>query len=328
MVDTSILMLAAAAASGTALPDIEIKARVQAERVKIEQQGRASARVRLEPSGDERIDVERNLPRGKSTYRNLDLRLTIEGRLADPAAARANASVTIQDQGDLNMTRGHGFFATSVFALALAASPAQAQQRQAAPTNSPAVAYLSQVPASEQPDVVLDVPNLSVEQLTLEVQGLEAHISLDARLANLLRLNAGADVTLESVKLDIKGVQASAALVVRLDNVRAIIERTLQTLDNNPQIITELTGTLDNAVGVTGGVLNNTVDTVGDLTSDVLRSGAVLDLANSGLSAVSQTVNAAGQTVRRLRASDGSLYEVVTDAANRIVSSSRVGSPG
>ena len=227
------------------------------------------------------------------------------------------------------MTRGHGFFATSVFALALAASPAQAQQkRQAAPTNSPAVAYLSQVPASEQPDVVLDVPNLSVEQLTLEVEGLEAHISLDARLANLLRLNAGADVTLESVKLDIKGVQASAALVVRLDNVRAIIERTLQTLDNNPQIITELTGTLDNAVGVTGGVLNNTVDTVGDLTSDVLRSGAVLDLANSGLSAVSQTVNAAGQTVRRLRASDGSLYEVVTDAANRIVSSSRVGSPG
>ena len=121
---------------------------------------------------------------------------------------------------------------------------------------------------------------------------------------------------------------AQATLIVRLDNVRAIIERTLQTLDNNPQIITELTGTLDNAVGVTGGVLNNTVDTVGDLTSDVLRSGAVLDLANSGLSAVSQTVNAAGQTVRRLRASDGSLYEVVTDAANRIVSSSRVGSPG
>ena len=226
------------------------------------------------------------------------------------------------------MTRGHAVFATSALALALAASPAQAQQRQAGQANSPAVSYLSQVPASEQPDVVLDVPNLSVEQLTLEVQGLEAHISLDARLANLLRLNAGADVQLESVKFDIKGVQASAALVVRLDNVRAIIERTLQTLDNNPQIITELTGTLDNAVNVTGGVLNNTVDTVGDLTGDVLGSGAVLDLARSGLSAVSQTVNAAGQTVRRVRASDGTLYEVVTDAANRIVSSTRIGSPG
>lgn len=75
-------------------------------------------------------------------------------------------------------------------------------------------------------------------------------------------------------------------------------------------------------------MLNNTVDTVGDLTNNVLQSGAVFDLATSGLFAVSQTVNAAGQTVRRLRASDGTLYEVVTDAANRIVSSTRVGSPG
>ena len=128
------------------------------------------------------------------------------------------------------MTRGHAVFATSALALALAASPAQAQQRQAGQANSPAVSYLSQVPASEQPDVVLDVPNLSVEQLTLEVQGLEAHISLDARLANLLRLNAGADVTLESVKLDIKGVQASAALVVRLEpsgDERIDVERNL-----------------------------------------------------------------------------------------------------
>ena len=100
MVGTSILMLAAVAASGNALPDIEINARVQAKRVKIDQQGRATARVRLEPAGDERVDVERNLPRGKSTYRNLDLRLTIEGRLADPAAAPANAPATIQRQGD------------------------------------------------------------------------------------------------------------------------------------------------------------------------------------------------------------------------------------
>lgn len=100
MVGTPILIIAAAAAWSTAQPDIEINARIQAKSVKIEQQGRASARVRLEPSGGERIEVERNLPRGKSTYRNLDLRLTIEGRLTDPAAARTNASATIQDQGE------------------------------------------------------------------------------------------------------------------------------------------------------------------------------------------------------------------------------------
>jgi hypothetical protein len=157
------------------------------------------------------------------------------------------------------------------------------------------------------------------------VQGLEANVALDARLANLLHLTAGADVKLESVKLDIKGVQAQAALIVRLDNVRAIIERTLQTLDNNPQIITQLTGTLDNAVNVTGGVVNNTVRTVGDLTQNVLRSGAVLDVARSGLTVVSEVAGTAGQTVRRLRGADGAVYEVVTDTAGRILRSARVG---
>ena len=223
------------------------------------------------------------------------------------------------------MTLRHATLAASALAALAIASPAQAQDdRGRAAANSPAVAILNAVPADQQPDVVLDIPNLSVEQITLEVQGLEAHVALDAQLADLLKLTAGADVTLESVKLDIKGVQAQAALIVRLDNVRAIIERTLQTLDNNPQIITQLTGTIDNAVNVTGGVVNNTVDTVGDLTQGPLRSGAVLDLARSGLSTVSQTVNAAGETVRRVRASDGALYEVVTDAANRILRSSRV----
>jgi hypothetical protein len=202
---------------------------------------------------------------------------------------------------------------------ALIAMPAAAQQAQ-----SPAVAILNAVPADQQPDVVLDIPKLSVESITLDVQGLEAHVSLDARLSNFLRLTAGADVTLQSVKLDIKGVEAQAALVVRLDNVRAIIERTLQTLDNKPQIVTQLLSTVDNTVGVTGGVLNNTVDTVGDLTGGLLRSGQLLDLAGAGLATVSEAVNAAGETVRRVRGADGVVYEVVTDAANRILRSNRV----
>lgn len=216
--------------------------------------------------------------------------------------------------------------ATAILVSAAMALPAQAQNRPRTQVsgNSPAVAILTAVPADQQPDVVLDIPNLSVESITLEVQGLEAHVSLDARLANLLHLKAGADASLQSVKLDIKGVQAQAALIVRLDNVRAIIERTLQTLDNNPQIITQLTGTVDNAVNVTGGVVNNTVSTVGNLTQNVLRSGAVLDLARTGLSVVSSTVNGAGETVRRLRASDGTLYDVVTDTAGTIVRSTRV----
>lgn len=203
--------------------------------------------------------------------------------------------------------------------------PAVAQNRQQGQANSPAVAYLSQVPADQQPDVVLDIPNLSVDEITLKVENLDVKVALDAQLASILKLSAGADASIDQVDLTIKGVQAQAALIVRLDNVRAIIERTLQTLDNNPQIVDRLTATVDNAVNFTGGVVNNTVSTVGDLTRGVLRSGAVLDLARSGLSVLSSTANAAGETVRRVRASDGAIYEVVTNAAGTIIRSARVG---
>lgn len=209
-------------------------------------------------------------------------------------------------------------------ALALVAQPAHAQNRQQR-SGQPSSLAQQAMAGSDQPDVLLDIPDLSVEQITLEVDNLQVHVALDARLANLLKLTAGADASIDKVKLDIKGVRVQATLIVRLDNVRAIIERTLQTLDNNPQIITQLTGTVDNAVNVTGGVLNNTVGTVGNLTQGLLRSGAVLDLARGGLSVISETANSAGQTVRRLRGSDSTVYEVVTDTANRILSSRRLG---
>ena len=207
-------------------------------------------------------------------------------------------------------------------AIALA-NPAFAQNRQNRPAQPSPLAQ--QAMAGDPPDVLLDVPNLSVEQIMLEVDNLQVNLALDARLANLLKLTAGADASIDKVKLDIKGVQAQATLIVRLDNVRAIIERTLQTLDNNPQIVTQLLSTVDNTVNTVGGVANNAVTTVGNLTQGLLRTGAVLDIARSGLTVVNQTVNTAGQTVRRLRASDGGLYEVVTDAANRILSSRKVG---
>ncbi len=81
---TLLAVVQAAAASAT--PDIEINARVRAREVHIEQQGRAEARVTIEPSAGRRIEVERNLPKGQAQYRNLDLRLHVEGRIAGPDA--------------------------------------------------------------------------------------------------------------------------------------------------------------------------------------------------------------------------------------------------
>jgi methyl-accepting chemotaxis protein len=208
--------------------------------------------------------------------------------------------------------------------LLIFSSPAHAQDRrddrrtQIAQPSPAAAAVLA---SGDQPDVLLDVPNLSVDEITLEVDNLQVDIALDARLANLLKLTAGANASIDNVKLTIKGVQAQATLIVRLDNVRAIIERTLQTLDNNPQLLERLLTTVDNTVGTVGGVANNTVDTVGGIASSALRNGQLLDLAGSGLTALSETVNAAGQTVRRVQDRSGRVLEVVTDSAGRIVSS-------
>lgn len=212
----------------------------------------------------------------------------------------------------------------------ISSAPAAAQERQ-----SQAMSYVQNTPASEQPDVLLDIPNLSVEEITLEVDNVDAKLNLDARVANLVRLSAGADVNIGNVKLTIKGVSAQASLIVRLDNVRAIVERTLTTIEKNPEIIETLGNTINQTVDTTGGVLNNTLQTtgnvvgqtvgaLGDLTQGVLQSGQVLNLAQAGLSTLSETVNAAGNTVRKLRASDGMVYEVVTDTAGNILRSSKV----
>ncbi|HEV2568990.1 hypothetical protein [Sphingomonas sp.] len=219
---------------------------------------------------------------------------------------------------------------TALFAAAAAiltiAAPAEAQDRNRRIVGGGQPSQLAQQALSgqNQPDVLLDVPNLSVDEINLEVNNLQVHIALDARLANLLKLTAGADASIDQVKIGIKGVQAQATLIVRLENVRAIIERTLQTLDNNPQLVTQLLNTVDNTVNTVGGVANNTVGTVGGIAGTALRSGQVLDLARSGLTELSSTVNNAGQTVRRLRDRGGRLMEVITDTAGRIVSSRSV----
>jgi hypothetical protein len=216
--------------------------------------------------------------------------------------------------------------AAAASAALVLATPAEAQRRndQAPPPSQPSALAQQAMSGGDPPDVLLDIPNLSVEQLTIEVNNLQVELALEARLANLLHLSAGASARIDNVKIDIRGVRAQATLIVRLDNVRAIIERTLQTLDNNPQIVTQLLSTVDNAVGTVGNVANTTLGTVGGLAGGLLQNGQVLDLARLGLTEVSRTLNAAGQTVRRVTDRGGSVLEVVTDTANRIVSSRRV----
>jgi len=101
---------------------------------------------------------------------------------------------------------------------------------------------------SPEPDVFMDVPKAKVEEVYLDVEGLDAHLSLRTKLANLVQLVAGVHVHVGRVEVDVKGVDVEAMLKVRLENLYDILDRALTTIDRNPQILEALLKTVDTAV--------------------------------------------------------------------------------
>jgi hypothetical protein len=182
--------------------------------------------------------------------------------------------------------------------LAISIDAQQQQQRR----NQAAAARTTD--AANQPDVLVDIPNLSVEDVRLDVQSVHVQVALDARVANLLTVNAGADAGIERVRLQISGVGAEARLIVRLDKVEQIIDRTLQLIDNNPEILRSVLKAVD-----------TTVSTVGDVANTALQPGGVL----------SQTVNTLGQTVQRTLDTTGNIVEKTLDTAGKVVNERTVG---
>ena len=108
------------------------------------------------------------------------------------------------------------------------------------------------------PDVVLDVPTLNVEEIDLEVEDLQVRVSIQAALADLVQINVGLEAELGEVKLGVKGVEAQAQLKARLDNVRAIFSEVLASLQHSPQFFRQTLA----SVNETGGAQQDTsVDT-------------------------------------------------------------------
>jgi hypothetical protein len=130
----------------------------------------------------------------------------------------------------------------------------------------------------DEPDVVLDVPELEVDRITLEVRDLRAHVSILAELANLLNLSVGVDARLDEVKLEIEGVEAEVHLVARLKNVRAILVKTLDTIGEHPEILRILARSLTQVVRET---LEGTLGTL-DSALEGLEVGDTVDEALLG----------------------------------------------
>ncbi|HYC51214.1 MAG TPA: hypothetical protein VEB19_08930 [Gemmatimonadaceae bacterium] len=98
-------------------------------------------------------------------------------------------------------------------------------------------------------DVILEIPELSVDSIGLTVSDVRAHVALDANAMNLVQITAGVDVGIKQVQLGLVGVFAEAYLYVDLDNVARIVDRVVMTLDRNPEILTQVLKTVDTAVG-------------------------------------------------------------------------------
>jgi hypothetical protein len=194
---------------------------------------------------------------------------------------------------------------------------------------------------SGEPDVLLDVPVLKVEEINLTVEGLRAHVAVLAELADLVKLSVGADVSLDKVELEIKGVEAQALLKVRLEQVRAILDKALSTIGENPEILQSLVRTVDRTLGEVGGAAREAVGeggAVSQLTGGVGEAagqavGQVGQTANEAVGQVAdqvgslleESVNEAGQTVQRVVDESGSVVERTLNESGEVLDEAVVG---
>jgi len=223
------------------------------------------------------------------------------------------------------------FTLSTLFALGAATVSAQQTQSTAArPTTArstvqPVSAARPAPPGTPHYDVVLEVPELSVDSIVLKVDTLIARVALHAKVADLVRVSAGVDVRIDKVELRVEGVLAEVYLYVDLDNIGKIVDRVVTTLEANPQIVTDLLATVDSTVKTVGGVANQalrpggpvsqTLDVVGRTVNNLTRPDGLL----------SQTVNTLGNTLLRTVDTTGHIVEHTIDGAGKVLGNNPIG---
>jgi uncharacterized protein YoxC len=176
----------------------------------------------------------------------------------------------------------------------------------------------------EEPDVLLDVPVVKVDEITFEVEELRARILLQAEVLDLLKLNVGADVFIGHVGLEIKGVEAQALLKVRLDNVARILDRVLTTIDRNPQLLEGLVEGTGTAIAKIGEGAGSAVEDVGQGTGSAVEdvgqgAGSAVEDVGQGAGSVAEDVGeGAGSAAEDVGEGAGSAVEDVGEAADDV----------
>src|SRR5919107_4500259 len=148
------------------------------------------------------------------------------------------------------------------------------------------------------PDVLLDVPVIKVDRIHLKVEELDAHVSLNAKVLDLVTLDVGIDAHLGKLEIEIEGVEAQALVKVRLDHVAAIVDRTLTTIDRNPELVKSLGQAVEDIGQGAGQTLGETGEAVEDVGEG---AGQAVDQVGEGAGqAVGQLGQGAGEAAGQL----------------------------
>jgi hypothetical protein len=174
---------------------------------------------------------------------------------------------------------------------------------------------------SDEPDVLVDVPLVKVDEIHFELDDLEARVALHAEVLDLVRLSVGVHAELGKVELDIKGVEAQALLRVRLDHVTAIIDRVLTTLDRNPKLLESIGRSLEQVGAGAGKGVGQIGQGAGHAVEDVGEGaeGAVQDVGKGAEGAVQDVGKGAGGAVQDVGKGAGGAVQGVGQGAGQAV---------
>ncbi|KAF4437811.1 hypothetical protein F53441_12952 [Fusarium austroafricanum] len=163
-------------------------------------------------------------------------------------------------------------------------------------------------PLNEEPDVYLNA-NVSVGEISIEVQNITAKINLDAKVLSLLNFNAGVDLGIDRVKLGIYNVTAKVELEARLGNILRMVDDVLESIDLNP-IIATLGNTVRNITDDIGDVIGGGSGGGGSSgdNEDLEKRDLTVRLENNILYSVNDFSGSANRN--RVLTQDGFLYDI------------------
>lgn len=162
---------------------------------------------------------------------------------------------------------------------------------------------------------MVDAPVVKIDEIDLEVDELRAHVAVMAEVRKMVQLSVGANARLGKVELNIQGVEAQVLLKARLDNVTAILERVLLTLDRNPELLKSVGRAVKEAGEGTGHLLGESGEAVENVGEGAQH--ALPELGQGAGRAVEGVGQGAGQGVGQVGQGAGQAVEQVGQGAGR-----------